>query len=78
MLCWLAGGFAGVDLGSRCWGRLSGSSFVGGWGKCKWFVASLLLVLGFGLGLVAGCWTALVVVVVWAGISFSLFGIAPV
>ena len=46
---------------------------MGEWGGCKWFVASLLLVLGFGL--LAECWTALAVKVVWVGIGFSLFGI---
>ncbi len=60
------GGVGDDSLGPVLWG--SG-------GGCKWFVASLLLVLGFGVGLLAGCWTVLAVEVVWVGIGFSLFGI---
>ena len=74
---WLAGGCAGFGLG-RCWGRNSGHGFVGEWEGCQWFVASLLLVLGFGVGLLVGLWTVSAVEVVWVGIGFSLFGIEPV
>ena len=77
MSCWLADGCAGVGLG-RCWGRNSGHGFVGEWEGCQWFVALLVLALGFVVGSLAGCWTVRAVKVAWVGIGFSLIGVDPV